>query len=111
MAKCYLDEDILSMAINAKQRKEKHFKERICKLYKNYNDNKEQFKNALVKYLEWEMHCTSNNKSGNLPLRILKPLVAWKKQKSDKALPTKFNRLWPVGMRQRTGLINVLNHS
>ena len=32
--KCYLDEDILSMAMNAKENKEKQFKERISKLFK-----------------------------------------------------------------------------
>ena len=91
---CYLDKDILSMAINARQKKEKHFKERICKLYKNYHDKKKLFEDALVKYNEWEKHCKSNDKqSGNLPLRILKPLVAWKKRKSDKALPSKLEPL------------------
>ena len=33
--KCYLDEDVLSMAMNAKEKKETQFKERISKLYKN----------------------------------------------------------------------------
>ena len=75
------------------KKKEKHFKERICKLYKNYNNKEEQFQNALVKYNEWDMHRKSNDKSENLPMQILKPLVAWKKQKSDKALPTKFEPL------------------
>ena len=45
--KCYLDEDVLSMAVNAKQKKDKQFQHRVSKLFKTYNEKKQLFKTLL----------------------------------------------------------------
>ena len=59
--------------MNAKEKKETQFRERISKLYKNYNEKKEQFYNTMIKYDEWVMNRKQTDKQGSkLPLKILK---------------------------------------
>lgn len=82
-----LDEDVLTLALNTKGKKEKQFNERIGKLYKQYNDRKNAYITARKKVDE------SNNTTENLRLKILKALAVWKKRKGNEVIPSKHDTL------------------
>ena len=85
--KCLLDEDVLTLALNAKEKKENQFKERIGKLHKQYNDRKKSYIAARKNFDE------SKDTKDKLPLKLLKPLVVWKKRKGDEVIPSKHDAL------------------
>jgi len=85
--KCYLDKDVLSMVIKAKEKKNEQLVARVKKINGEYCEKKQEYEIAVCEMKKWEMK--TERKREKLPLKILKPLCAYKKRKGDKAIPTK----------------------
>ena len=86
--KCYLDKDVLSMAINAKQKKDNEFVEKISKLYNEFIDKKNDYNKAIQ-----QIESLTSRDENDIPIKLLKPVCSYKKRKGDKAMPTKRNEL------------------
>ena len=86
--KCYLDKHVLSMAINAKQKKDNDFIEKVAKLYTDFCEKKKEYEKATkqLAYLE-----IKDEKF--IPVKMLKSLCSYKKRKGDRAIPRKRDEL------------------
>ena len=82
--KCYLDEEVLEMAASAKRKKEDAFRQRIRKFHDDFLKRKLAFKEAMKQLNSMETKTLTG-----IPLKLLKPLVGWKKRKGDKPIPVK----------------------
>ena len=82
--KCMLDKDVLTMAINAKQKKDNNFIEKVTKLYCEYCEKKIEYEKSVQEITQLKIEDAKL-----IPLKFLKPVCAYKKRKGDKALPTK----------------------
>ena len=91
--KCYLDQDVLAMAENAKQKKENQYKQKVSKHFIGHHEKMKQFDIAIKVFEQWESKNKTNVVKEKLPLKVIKPLVAWKKQKTDAAMPSKLEPL------------------
>ena len=79
--KCYLDNEVLQLAKDAKERKQSKFWEQVVSACKMFNKMKCEYEKAMERLVTIDKH-------NNLPIRILSPLCKWKRRKSDKNMPT-----------------------
>jgi hypothetical protein len=86
LKKCkrHLDKEVLEMAASAKRKKDDTFRDRIRKLHNDFLKKKLAFDNAIK-----ELNAMKTKTSIGIPLKLLKPLVVWKKRKGDKPTPVK----------------------
>lgn len=83
--KCHLDEEVLQIARSFVEKKAVEFWKKVRKHHDDYFQKKTDFDIA---------HRSINvSKPDNLPIKLLKPLCAWKKRKGDKRMPTKLDEL------------------
>ena len=86
--KCHLDEEVLKLASDAKERKQNKFWGQVESSVSGYNKIKKEYELSMIKMEEY-----APDKLDNLPIRLLSPLCKWKRRKDDKKMPSKRNEL------------------
>ena len=76
------------MAINAKQKKDNNFIEKVTKLDCEYCEKKIEYEKSVQEITQLKIEDAKL-----IPLKFLKPICAYKKRKGDKAIPTKRGEL------------------
>ena len=76
------------MAINAKQKKDNDFIEKVAKLYTDFCEKKKEYDQAIQ-----QLACLEIKEEKFIPVKLLKPLCSYKKWKGDRAIPTKRDEL------------------
>ena len=76
---CYLDKDVLSMVIIAKQKKENDFIEKVTKLYMKFCDKKKEYGKVFQQLVSLEI-----KEDKFVPVKLLKPLCSYKKGKETR---------------------------
>ena len=82
--KCYLDEEVLKLALVAKEKKQGKFWEQVESSVSAYNKMRKDYETAMIKINDY-----IPDKIDNLPIRVLSPLCKWKKRKGDQKMPSK----------------------
>ena len=72
------------MAINAKQKRDNEFIEKINNVYSEFCDNKNEYEKAFT-----QMESLKSKEEKDIPVKLLKSLCSYKKRKGDKPIPTK----------------------
>ena len=85
--KCHLNEEVLMVAHNHLRKKEEEFWKKVKKCCCEYSKKKEDYEKAIDELKKRPTH-------NNLPIKILRPLCAWKKRKGDQKMPVKQNELF-----------------
>ena len=86
--KCYLDEEVLKLALDAKERKQGKFWEQVERNVSAYKKLKKEYGTAMI-----QMEHYLPDKINNLPIRLLSPLCRWKRRKGDHKMPSKRTEL------------------
>ena len=73
-----MDKDVLSLVINAKQKKDNDFIEKVTKLYTDFCEKKKEYEKAIQ-----QLACLEIKEEKFIPVKLLKPLCSYKKRKGD----------------------------